>query len=207
MRVEIETFFLEGPAGQLECLYRRPKAELAAKGVLIMLPPHPQKGGTNQNKVVQTVLKAASSKNYFSYAPNFRGVGQSEGQYDYGQGEKADVLALIAVVKNRHRDLPLILAGFSFGAYIALHVAQSRLCSRLILLGLAVGIYKSPMPLVPAGIETLLIHAGEDELIPVEKVLSWAKKQNTPLIVLPRATHFFHRQLLVLQRLIEQSLS
>lgn len=172
MRVEIETFFLEGPAGgQLECLYRRPKAELAAKGVLIMLPPHPQKGETNQNKVVQTVLKAASSKNYFSYAPNFRGVGQSEGQYDYGQGEKADVLALIAVVKNRHRDLPLILAGFSFGAYIALHVAQ-RLCSRLILLGLAVGIYKSPMTLVPAGIETLLIHAGEDELNPVEKVLS-----------------------------------
>lgn len=202
----METFFLEGPVGQLECLYCAPKAELAAKGVLIMLPPHPQKGGTNQNKVVQTVLKAASGKNYFAYAPNFRGAGRSEGQYDYGQGEKADVLALIAVAKNQHGDLPLILAGFSFGAYIALHVANLQPCLRLILLGLAVGIYKIPVPLVPAGIETLLIHGGEDEVIPLEKVLSWAKKHNTPLIVLPTATHFFHHQLMVLQRLIEQFL-
>lgn len=203
----METFFLEGPVGQLEYLYCGPKAELTAKGVLIMLPPHPQKGGTNQNKVVQTVLKAASSKNYFAYAPNFRGVGRSEGQYDYGQGERADVLALIAVVKNQHRDLPLTLAGFSFGAYIALHVAQSQLCSRLILLGLAVGVYKIPVPLVPAGIETLLIHGAEDKVIPLGIVLSWAKEQNTPLIVLPTATHFFHRQLIILQKLIEQFLS
>lgn len=171
-----------------------------------MLPPHPQKGGTNQNKVVQTVLKAASSKNYFTYAPNFRGVGRSEGQYDHGQGERADVLALIEVVKNRHSNLPLILAGFSFGAYIALHVAQSQLCSHLILLSLAVGIYKIPAPLIPAGVATLLIHGGEDEVIPLEKVLSWAKEQNTPLIVLPAATHFLHRQLMVLQRLIKQFL-
>ncbi|MGJ0271510.1 alpha/beta hydrolase, partial [Streptococcus pyogenes] len=88
---------------------------------------------------------------YFTYAPNFRGVGRSEGQYDHGQGERADVLALIEVVKNRHSNLPLILAGFSFGAYIALHVAQSQLCSHLILLSLAVGIYKIPAPLIPAG--------------------------------------------------------
>jgi uncharacterized protein len=200
------TFFLEGPTGQLECLYGKPKEGLTVKGVLIMLPPHPQKGGTNQNKVVQTVLKAASSKNYFTYAPNFRGVGRSEGQYDHGQGERADVLALIEVVKNRHSNLPLILAGFSFGAYIALHVAQSQLCSHLILLSLAVGIYKIPAPLIPAGVATLLIHGGEDEVIPLEKVLSWAKEQNTPLIVLPAATHFLHRQLMVLQRLIKQFL-
>jgi alpha/beta superfamily hydrolase len=99
---------IAGPAGRIECAIDRPAA--AARGLAIACHPHPQFGGTLDNKVVQTLARAFVDLGYESWRPNFRGIGESEGVYDEGRGEVED---LLAVYEKIH---PSVLAGFSFGA-------------------------------------------------------------------------------------------
>src|SRR5437870_5044526 len=120
MRASTQRSFVAGPAGRIECAVDKPEGQ--ARGFALIAHPHPQFGGTLDNKVVQTLARAFLELGYEAWRPNFRGVGQSEGSYDEGRGEMAD---LEAVYKHLNSE-KVLLAGFSFGGAM-----QARLAEKL----------------------------------------------------------------------------
>ena len=189
---------IAGPAGAIECAVDEPGT--APRGVAVVCHPHPQHGGTMDNKVAQTLARAFVQLGLRAVRFNFRGVGGSEGAWDEGRGEIDDALAVIGA----HRDaaLPLVLAGFSFGGYVAAEAAQrlpaEARASRLVLVGPST--QKQQMPAVPG--DTLVIHGEADDVVPLSATLDWARPQALPVTVIPGAGHFFHGQLTLLKNLV-----
>jgi uncharacterized protein len=116
----IRSLFLDGPAGRLEALLNAGASDAAYAAVLCH--PHPVYGGTLHNKVVFHAMKALNSFGFPVLRFNFRGAGLSQGQHDHGVGEADDVQAALDWL-DREFELPLIFAGFSFGAAVGLRVA------------------------------------------------------------------------------------
>ena len=118
----IRSLFLEGAAGRLEALLNAgtPDATHAA----LVCHPHPLYGGTLHNKVVFHAMKALNSFGFPVLRFNFRGTGLSEGEHDHGNGEKDDVRLALDWLEREFR-LPIVFAGFSFGAAVGLQVACS----------------------------------------------------------------------------------
>lgn len=191
---------VSGPVGSLETIVVLPQSEIS--GVAVICHPNPLQGGTNTNKVVQTAAKALAQLGYACYCPNLRGVGESAGQHDHGLGEVDDVLAVIAHARGEHGNLPLALAGFSFGGFVAARTRAVIEADKLLLMGVAVGKYEIPTPPVPS--DTLVIHGEEDEVIPLSAVLDWARPQDLPVLVFPGAGHFFHGKLVKLGQMIQR---
>ena len=108
------------------------------RGIALVAHPHPLQGGTLDNKVAQTLAKTFFALGYVATRFNFRGVGQSEGAFDDGVGETADALAALAHARARFGDLPVVLAGFSFGTFVQTRVAETVSAERLVLVGPAV---------------------------------------------------------------------
>jgi hypothetical protein len=191
-----------GPAGTIECAIDAPAG--AALGVAVICHPHPQHGGTMDNKVAQTLARAAVALGWRSVRFNFRGVGASEGTWDEGRGEVDDALAVIAAM--RRPGEALLLAGFSFGAYVASQAAaqlpDDAKPQRLALVGPST--QKQPMPVVPA--DTVVIHGEADDVVPLSATLDWARPQALPVIVFPGVGHFFHGQLGLLKHTLVQQL-
>lgn len=203
-----ERTLVDGAAGPIELAIDRPRD--AAQGICYIGHPHPLFGGTLDNKVVSTIARTFAGLGWIAVRPNFRGVGASAGTHDEGNAETDDFLHLIttvpklSAVRSEARDtLPIALAGFSFGSFVAARAALSLTAAGtapayLVLIGAAAG--KWPMPRVAP--ETLVIHGEFDETIPLSHVLEWALPQDLPIVVVPGADHFFHRRLSVLKRLI-----
>jgi len=186
-----------GPAGPLEIVYNVPQA--APRGLALVAHPLPTHGGTLDNKVVQTLAKTFYALGYVAARFNFRGVGKSVGAFDEGDGETEDALAALAHARAAFgAELPVALAGFSFGSYVQTRVAQRVHAQRLVLVGPAVGRFK--VAAVPA--DTIVIHGEEDEIVPLADVLAWARPQELPIVVFPGCGHFFHGRLPQLQRVI-----
>ena len=202
MNVHTQRLRIAGPAGELECAIDEPAA--VPVGVAVICHPHPQHGGTMDNKVAQTLARAALQLGLRSVRFNFRGVGESAGSWDEGRGEVDDALAVIAA--KRDASLPLLLAGFSFGGFVAAQAA-SRLDAalkpkRLVLI--APSTLKQQVPAVPP--ETVVIHGEADDVVPLSATLDWARPQVLPVIVVPAVGHFFHGQLALLRRVVVQQL-
>jgi alpha/beta superfamily hydrolase len=194
--------------------------DFLVRGLALVAHPHPLMGGTMDNKVAQTMARAFNQLGYVSVRPNFRGVGASAGIHDDGIGEMEDLLHVTdwmqtpiswnqsGVSENQVwvqavNALPLVLAGFSFGSFVATHLAQKltelgRPVERLVMVGSAAG--KWVMAPVPA--ETILIHGELDETIPLIDVLDWARPQELTVQVVPGADHFFHRRLHCIRNII-----
>ena len=216
MNSQTQKFMLQGEAGEIEALRDEPAD--SPKGVAVVAHPHPLFGGTMDNKVVQTLARAFVQAGWDAVRFNFRGVGRSEGVWDEGRGEVADFWA---VLQDQVPDVqtPLAIAGFSFGAFVASHVAQQgrnpvgaeqplgaaqsvRPIRKLILVGTAASRFEvAPIPqeLHP---ETLVIHGEQDDTVPLSSVLDWARPQALPVMVVPGVEHFFHGQLPLLKRLV-----
>jgi alpha/beta superfamily hydrolase len=188
---------IAGPVGSIECAIDEPMD--AVRGVAIVCHPHPQHGGTLDNKVVQTLARAFVQLGWRSIRFNFRGIGASEGTWDEGQGEVDDAMAVIQA--RRDPALPFALAGFSFGAYVASH-ACARLAGhppdRVVLVGPATQSFE--VAPVPAG--SLVVHGEQDEVVPLQATLDWARPQSLPIVVVPGVGHFFHGQLPLLKSLV-----
>jgi hypothetical protein len=187
-----------GPAGRLECAVEAP-AE-GVRGVAVICHPHPQHGGTMDNKVVQTLARALRQIGYRTVRFNFRGVGASQGQWDEGRGEVDDALAVIEA--QREPGLPLVLAGFSFGGYVAAEAAaklngEAR-ADRLVLVGPSTE--RQQLPAVPD--HTLVIHGELDDVVPLSATFAWARPQSLPVVVIPGGGHFFHGQLGLLKNIV-----
>ena len=191
-----------GPAGAIECAIDAPAA--AQRGAAVICHPHPQHGGTMDNKVAQTIARAALALGWRSVRFNFRGVGASQGAWDEGRGEIDDALAVIAAM--RRPGEPLLLAGFSFGAYVASQAAarlpDDAKPQRLVLVGRST--QKQRLPAVPA--DTVVIHGEADDVVPLSATLDWARPQALPVIVFPGTGHFFHGQLGLLKLTLMQQL-
>jgi alpha/beta superfamily hydrolase len=187
---------IAGPAGTLEVALNVPEGNV--RGIALIAHPHPLQGGTLDNKVVQTLAKTFAALGYAATRFNFRGVGLSEGRFDDGIGETDDALAALAAAKLEFGELPVALAGFSFGSYVQTRVAHAIAAERMVLIGPAVK--RFPIEAVPP--DTIVIHGEEDDVVALDDVLAWARPQQLPIIVFPGCGHFFHGRLPQLQRVI-----
>jgi len=194
---------VSGPAGAIETALDLPVA--APIGLALVCHPHPQFGGTLDNKVVQTLARAFVQLGYTAVRFNFRGVGQSAGTWDEGRGEVDDALAVLAAYRTSGQRL--LMAGFSFGAFVASQVAL-RLAAvgapaeRLVLVGTAAS--RFDVANVPA--DSVVIHGETDDVVPLADALAWARPQQLPVVVVPGAGHFFHGQLPVLKNIVLRAL-
>lgn len=203
MNIHSQKFYLDGDAGKMQCLLDLP--DDAPRGIALVAHPHPLYGGTMENKVAQTLARTFVTLGYAVARFNFRGVGESEGVYDDGKGEVDDMAIMYEHMRARYPDLPVTLAGFSFGTFVqaqfALRLeAEGRAPERLVLVGTAAG--KWPMPPVPQ--DTILIHGEQDDTITMQQVFDWARPLDIPVIIIPGADHFFHRRLGHIKNLVIQ---
>jgi alpha/beta superfamily hydrolase len=197
---------IAGPAGRIECALDRPEG--APLGIAVVCHPHPQGGGTLDNKVVQTVARAFMEVGWASLRFNFRGVGGSEGAWGEGVGELEDAMTVVRAARERPEfaTLPLALAGFSFGGFIAAaaadRLAEADKPRRLVLV--APSTEKQHVPAVPG--DSIVIAGDIDELVPLGATLAWARPQSLPVIVFPGVGHFFHGQLGLLKSVVVREL-
>ena len=189
---------IDGPDGKIETVIDDPGP--TRRGLALIAHPHPLHGGSLENKVVTTISKILHDLGYVAVRPNFRGVGLSEGTYDDGNGEVADMLAVLAFVRARYPDLALVLAGFSFGAVIQSRVSETAQAKHLLLIGPALNLFQ--MGAAPAN--TLVIHGENDAIVPIDQVRKWTAHHGVTLAVIRDADHFFHKKLSELKQHILQ---
>lgn len=189
---------LAGPAGDLQALTARPET---VAGVAVICHPHPLYGGTLRNKVVHYLARTLNELNIATVRFNFRGVEQSAGRYDEGRGEQDDCRAAIAWARSWQPDRPLWLAGFSFGAYVALAVARETGPAQLITVAPPVSVFSFEEVELPDA-PWLLIQGLEDEVVPAQQVLEWARncRPQPEIVALEGVSHFFHGRLNLLRQ-------
>jgi alpha/beta superfamily hydrolase len=194
-----------GPAGAIEMALDAPTG--VARGVAVIAPPHALFGGTLDNKVVQTLARAFTQSGWTAVRFNFRGAGASVGVYDEGRGEIDDMLAVVQQVAPAGA---LALAGFSFGAFVTSHVCErlsaERPIAKLVLVGTAASRFAVAEIPESAHQQTLVIHGEQDDTVPLQAVLDWARPQVLPVTVIPGGGHFFHGQLPLLKNLVARHL-
>jgi len=216
----------QGPVGLIEASLdlpdevRHAPGSYRPRGIALVAHPHPLLGGTMDNKVAQTLARTFAQLGYVTLRPNFRGVGATEGVHDDGKGEAQDLLAVIAWMKDPFSwqgikeleghawpqlvdELPLAMAGFSFGSYVSSYVVKeltekNEAPERLIMVGSAT----SKWDVAPVPKDTIVIHGEVDDVIPLTSVLDWARPQELTVQVIPGADHFFHRKLHCIRDLI-----
>jgi alpha/beta superfamily hydrolase len=203
----ITSVFLEGPAGRLEALLNAGAAN--ATHAALVCHPHPLCGGTLHNKVVFHAMKALNSAGFPVLRFNFRGTGLSEGEHDNGNGEVEDVRTALDWL-DREFHLPLIFAGFSFGAVVGLRAACPDARVQAVI---GIGV-----PVVPADervydldfLKTcakpkLLISGGRDQFGPRARLEALFNSLPEPkkLVIVEGADHFFAGRLKELREAIE----
>lgn len=198
---------IHGPAGQLEVLTAEPLIAMPRRAWGIVCHPHPLYGGTMHNKIVTTLSKVFRDLGAVSVRFNFRGVGKSEGKYDNGEGELDDLLAVVDWVLQERPDHEIWLAGFSFGAYIALQAATRIPIAKLVTVAPPVNhFHLEQLPAITC--QWLLVQGERDEVVPPQEVFAWAEKRDPkPTIIrFPNATHFFHGELQALHTQLVEAL-
>lgn len=198
--------FLPGVAGAIELLVNG----VENPGALALIcHPHPLHGGSLDNKVVFTLARACRDVGIVAVRFNFRGVGHSEGEHDNGVGELEDAEMLLSYMRMARPDLPVVLAGFSFGAALAAQLAQKNGCSCLLLCAPPVpryGLDKITTVNEPA----LLLQCDDDEVTDSAAVYRWFETLSAPQKTLQRwqqGGHFFHGMLPGLKVAAENFLS
>ncbi len=211
MSASTEVQVFSGAAGRIECALDYPDG--SPRGWALLLHPHPLHGGARDNKVVTTMARACVNAGLVAVRPDFRGVGASEGEFDRGVGETADMLGLIPQLREALPELagaPWVLGGFSFGTAVAAQVyatlaEQHAQPDALMLMGPAVGRFQFREVELPES--TLMVHGEVDEVVPLTEALDWARPRGLPVVVIPGASHFFHGKLLTLRELVSQRLA
>jgi len=203
-----QRLMLAGPAGEIEARLTSPLADSPHHAVAVICHPHPLHGGSLDNKVTATLARALNALGVPVLRFNFRGVGASMGDFAAGIGETEDLLAVMRQAQNLYPDRALWLAGFSFGAYVALRATRFIAVDRLITVAPPVNLYDFT-ELAPPDCPWLLIQGTDDEIVPCKEVLKWA----TRLYPAPQAVylegvgHYFHGKLSTLQSIITDSIA
>ncbi|WP_415926623.1 alpha/beta hydrolase [Denitratimonas tolerans] len=195
---------LPGPAGVLEVIVEHPEPECARRGVAVVCHPHPLHGGTMHNKVVTMVARSLRELGLTTVRFNFRGVGESAGEYDEGRGETLDLLAVAEWVGRTRPGDALWLAGFSFGSYVALLGARHLPVKQMISVAPPVGRWDFSAAIAPP-CPWLVIQGEDDEVVEPKAVYDWIEAMEDPpaLVRMPEASHFFHRRMMDLRGVVK----
>jgi len=157
-----------------------------------------------QNKVVHTLARAFVAKGFAALRFNFRGVGQSEGKFDEGEGEVQDALAAVRMMGDRFGAAKPWLAGFSFGAAIAIHAAGEVRPSGLVSVAPAISRVSKRMGEQP-DCPWLIVQGDEDELVAVADTIAFVNELDPgpELQIFDGTEHFFHGKLVRLRHAVE----
>lgn len=199
------TQLIAGPVGQLEVRLTIPANWQATQPFVVCAHPHPLHGGSLTNKVVHTLAKTAAESGLLAVRFNFRGVGQSDGTFDHGNGEQQDLLSVVQWLRQQYPSAPCWLAGFSFGAYIAIASQIMTSAQALMLVAPAVHLYDVSRLRLSA-IPTLILMGKQDEIVPSDQVQDWLQQQDyAPQVSWFDDTgHFFHGKLGYIQDACQQ---
>lgn len=203
----LQTLTIPGPAGNLEALLV--EGDPGARYAALVCHPHPKGGGTMHNKVVYRAAKTMQSLGLSTLRFNFRGTGLSEGEHDEGRGEPGDVRAALDWLERRY-SLPVLVIGFSFGAYVGLRACcgDSRVPG-FAALGLPVeaeGRGYSYAFLAGCTLPKLFISGGQDQYGPqaVLAPIVASAAEPTSLVIVPEADHFFAGKLEEMQEALRR---
>jgi len=191
-----EELLVPGPAGAIEVLTSCPQCYEGTRPMAIVCHPHPLYGGSMKNKVVHILAETFNEMGLLGITFNFRGVGKSSGRFDHGRGETDDLLAVARYFRERHPNAPIWLAGFSFGAYVALRGHAALGAERLLLVAPPVGMFDFEQ-LPQVSVPWLVVQGGKDEIIAPQAVSDWVFRQSSrpEYRWMADADHFFHGRL------------
>jgi hypothetical protein len=203
--------FFSGPEGRLEGRYHR--AESPNAPIAIVLHPHPLYGGTMNNKIVYNLYHAYVRAGFSVLRFNFRGVGKSQGKYDEGNGELSDAATALDWMQQQHPEAPTCwIGGFSFGAWIAMHLLMRRPeIEGFLSVAPPANLYDFSF-LAPCPSSGLVIQGTKDEIVPENSVKNLVDKvvtQKGRIIEyqsVDGADHYFRNQLEVLNEHIDEYL-
>ena len=195
---KILEIFIPGPAGRLEAKYY--KSKKSTSPIALVLQPHPQYGGTMNNKIVVETFHTFMENDFSVCRVNFRGVGKSDGEFDNGQGELADAAAALDWLERENFDNSQCwVSGFSFGSLIAMQLLMRRPeINRFIAISPQPNVYDFSF-LSPCPTSGLVVYGKKDELVPVEyiteldKRLSAQKGIKVEFNTISEANHFFSK--------------
>jgi alpha/beta superfamily hydrolase len=206
----VGNLFIPAAHGRLEAIL---KEAGAARGAALVLHPHPLHGGTMHNKVAYRAARALHEAGCATLRINFRGTGQSTGEHDYARGgEQADAATALDYLAEKYPTLPLILAGFSFGARVGLEVGvKDERVRALVGIGTPVSIAERSYDfsfLSECRKPVLFVHGERDEFGDVAKLKEIAAgmpaEAHARVEVIHGAGHFFDEQLDELTRVIRE---
>lgn len=196
---------LAGPAGRLETMVEPADAGVPALPLLaVVCQPLSTEGGSMHNKVVTMTARALRECGATTLRFNFRGVGDSEGAFDHGDGETDDLRSVVAWARAQRPDHALWLAGFSFGAYVSLRAASELQPGLLLSIAPPAGRWDFAGITHP-NCPWLVIQGEADEIVDPEAVYAWVEGLQPPpeLVRMPDTSHFFHRRLIDLRGAIK----
>jgi alpha/beta superfamily hydrolase len=188
-----------GPDGRIEGRYHPAKEK--GSPVALLLHPHPQLGGTMNNQIVYRLYYTFANRGFAVLRFNFRGVGRSQGSFDYGQGELSDAAAALDWLQSNNADSRKCwIAGVSFGCWIGMQLLMRRP-------EIDGFISIAPMAnrfdfsfLAPCPSSGLFVHGDEDRVAPVAEVMPIIEKVKTQKgikiehAIVPGANHFFENR-------------
>lgn len=196
----LESFFIPGPAGRIECLLKRPAETAAPEAIALVCHPHPLFGGTMHNNTVHAVSTALVGFGFPTVRFNFRGAGLSQGRHDEGRGEQDDMLAVLDHTTVLFPGSPVLVAGYSFGAYVGLSVGcLDRRVTALIGVGMPVALFdfsflqSCPKPLS-------FVQGERDQFGPMPMVLMLAAAAGARVLPVPQAAHNFAGHLVEVEK-------
>jgi alpha/beta superfamily hydrolase len=202
-----EPFFIQGSAGKIECLSGFPQnSEEDRKTIGIMCHPHPLFGGTMTNKVTHMIEKAFRELGLHTIRFNFRGVGQSEGEFDDGIGETDDLISIYNWAKEIFPDYDCWIAGFSFGSYAALRACPEINPTQFLTVAPPVERYDYTELATPE-CPWLVIQGEDDDVVTPKAVYDYVSTlEPRPQLITFKAGHFFHRRLIDLKGAIKNGI-
>ena len=212
MRSENKEIFIPGPCGRIQAKYF--KSEQPSAPVAIVLQPHPQYGGTMNNRIVYQVFNSFFRKGFSVIRINFRGVGKSDGMFDNGQGELSDAAAALDWIEKENPGYSQCwVSGFSFGALICMQLIMRRPeVNKFIAISPQPNVYDFTF-LAPCPISGMVLYGKKDELVSEESILNLKKRlsmqKNIDVKFNPilNANHFYKDKEKELSTLIEGYLS
>jgi|TARA_B110000438_G_scaffold151865_1_gene145901 alpha/beta superfamily hydrolase len=196
MNNKIQEIFIPGPAGRLDAKYY--KSSKKTSPIALILQPHPQYGGTMNNKIVVELFKTFADNEFSVCRINFRGVGKSDGEFDNGQGELADAAAALDWIEKENFDNSQCwVSGFSFGSLIGMQLLMRRPeINRFVSVSPQPNVYDFSF-LSPCPTSGLIVYGSNDELVPIEDMnslnerLSSQKGIKVEFEKISNANHFF----------------
>ncbi len=203
---------INGPEGRLEGRYQHSRVPNAP--IAVMLHPHPQYGGTMNNKVVYALYHGFARHGFSVLRFNFRGVGRSQGGYDRGEGELSDAASALDWLQSfNHSASACWIAGFSFGAWIGMQLLMRRPeISGFVSLAPPANAFDFTF-LAPCPSSGLIVHGDQDEIVPapsVSKLVDKLRSQRNLEIeyqTIAGANHFFHDRMDELDKVLDDYLT